>query len=75
MSKVIYACVVSGVTQHKLQSNLQMAATCAGPGDGQARSSCAPRLAAAGVGPGATLWEVWDLTKPDASCLREFRKI
>ena len=41
------ACVLSGVTQHKLQSALQMAATCAGLGGAQKRPSCEPKLVAA----------------------------
>ena len=69
------ACVLSGVTQHKLQSDLQMAATCAGLGSIQVRPSCEPRLAAASVRPGDAQGEVWGLLRPDAGCLRDFRKI
>ena len=47
-------CVLPGATLHKLQSNLQMAATCAGLGDTQAMPICACRLAAASANPGAT---------------------
>ena len=46
------ACVLSRVIQHKLQSNLQLAATCVGLGSAQGRPSCVPRLAAASAGSG-----------------------
>ena len=46
------ACFPSRVTQHKLQSDLQMAATCAGLGGAQERPSCKPMLAAASARPG-----------------------
>ena len=47
-------CALPEATLHELQSNLQMAAICAGLGDAQERPSCEPRLAAASAGPGAT---------------------
>ena len=46
--------VLSGVTQSKLQSDLQMAATCAGLGGAQEKPNCKPRPAAASGGPGVT---------------------
>ena len=48
------ACVLSGITQHKLQNDLQMAATCARFGGGQARLSSEPRPAAASARTGET---------------------
>lgn len=41
-------------THHELQSDVQMAATCAGFGCAQMRPSCKPRPAVASAGPGAT---------------------
>ena len=43
--------VLSWINQQKLQSDLQMAATCAELGGVQERPSCEPRLAAASAGP------------------------
>ena len=53
-AKVSPACVLPGATQHELQSDLQMAATCAGLGGAQVKPSCEPRPATASARPGAT---------------------
>lgn len=45
--KVICHLCLHGMTQHELQSVLQMAAAYAGLGGAQVRSSCEPRPAAA----------------------------
>ena len=65
-------------TIHELQSNLLMAATCAGLGSSQAKPSFEPRLAVAsamawslvvrGIGAGGLL-------QLAIACLREFRKL
>ena len=47
-------CVLSGANRHEVQSNLQMAFICAGPGGAQVRPSCEPWPSAAGAKPGAT---------------------
>ena len=54
-------CVLPGATQHDLQSNLQMAATCAGLGVSQVKPSYESILVAAGAGPWATYQEVQGL--------------
>ena len=51
------ACVLSGVSQHKL-SDLLMAANCVWLGGAQVRPRCEPRPTVAGAGPGATKQEV-----------------
>ena len=43
-----------GTTQHKLQSDLEVAVTCAGFGDTQKRLTCKPKPAATRARPGAT---------------------
>ena len=62
-------------TRHELQSDVQMAATCAGLGGAQQRPSCEPRLTVVSAWPVATKQEIQSLLSPDASCLRDFRKI
>ena len=44
-------CVLSGVIQHKVPSDLQMAATCAGLRGSQVRPSYEPRLDAVNARP------------------------
>ena len=71
-------CVPPVATLYKLQSNLQIAATCAGPGDSQAKLNGECRLAAAspGLGPlNKTGTRPRDLLRPAVACLREFRKL
>ena len=53
------ACVLSGITQHKIQGNLRIAATYAGLGGTQARPTGEPMLAVPNGRPGATEREVW----------------
>ena len=50
----VLACVLPGVTQCELQSNLQMVATFAGLAVSQVVPNYDPKLAAATAGPGAT---------------------
>ena len=45
-------CAPPRATQHELQSDLQLAATCAGLGGAQVRPNCKPVLAPARAGPG-----------------------
>ena len=47
-------CTCSGVIRYELQSDVQVAATCAGPRSAEERPCCTPGLAAANAGPGAT---------------------
>ena len=44
-------CGLPRATQHELQSNMRMAATCAGLGMYQAEPNCDPKLAAASARP------------------------
>ena len=48
------ACVLSGATWHKLESDLQLAVSCAGLGGALVRPGCAPSPAAATAGYEAT---------------------
>ena len=68
-------CVLPGATQRELQSDLHVAATCAGLGGVRERPSCESRLVAASVGPGPSWCKVQGLQKPDAAYMREIRKI
>ena len=52
--KSAVAFVMPGAYEHELQSDLQMAATCAELGGAQKRQNCEPRLAATSVRPEAT---------------------
>ena len=45
--------VLPETTQHELQSNLQITATCTGLGGSQVKPNCDPKLAAANAKPGA----------------------
>ena len=45
-------CALPRAIQHELQSNLQIAATCAGLGGAQERPSCEPRPTATSARPG-----------------------
>ena len=56
-SRSVTAYVLSGVTQHKLRSRLQMDAACAGLGDIHVRPSCEPRPDVVSAMPGATKQE------------------
>ena len=47
-------CALPRATQHELQNDLQMAATCTGLGGAQVRLSCKPRPATTDAKPGAT---------------------
>ena len=48
------ACALPRTTQHELQSDLQISATCAGLGGVWERANCEPSLADASAGSGAT---------------------
>ena len=74
-SRSITACVLPRATWHKLQNYLQMAATCARLRDAQVRPGYKPRQAAASARAGVIKQEVQDPLRPDAACLRDFRKI
>ena len=53
-AKVSHSCVLPGSSGHDLQSDLQVATTCAGLGGAQVKPSCEPRLIADSARPGAT---------------------
>ena len=58
-TKVNHYCALPRTTQYELQSNVQMATTCAQLGVSQKRPCFKPRLFAASARPEATQQEVW----------------
>ena len=69
------ACALSSCTLHELQNNVQMTATCTGLEIAWERPSCKPKQAAPSAKPGATEQEVQGTQRPDAACLKDFRKV
>ena len=73
--KIIHCFCFARPIQHKLQSNLQMAATFVGLGGAQERKSYEPRQVAASAKSWVTCRDVQGILRLDVACFRDFKKI